>query len=417
MINIAMVVFSHYPTDPRVRREAEALVEAGMAVDVISLVRRSGEETRTRVNGVNVYRIQLKRKRAGKIRYFLQYGYFIVAACLKLSWLHLSKRYDIVHIHNMPDILVSTALFPKMTGSKIILDLHDPVPELYMTIYSMGASHPLVKILLALEKLSIAFADRVITPNTAFRDLFVSRSCPPWKLHIVMNSPQETIFHKREIKAKNSEDSVKRDKFDLMYHGLIVERHGLDDAIEAASLIKDQIPNLTFHIYGEGEFLEDLKEKVYRLGVGDWVKFYGFVTLEQIAAAISQIDLGIIPNKMGSFTNLNFPTRIFEYLSMEKAVIVPKTKGICDYFSEDSIYFFEAGDVNSLADVISKAYKNSREYHLMVKRGMEIYHQHQWGLQKKYLINLVLDLLGILQTPSGSTHGNNIQEFHKIPGP
>ena len=85
MINIAMVVFSHYPTDPRVRREAEALVEAGMAVDVISLVRRSGEETKTRVNGVNVYRIQLKRKRAGKIRYFLQYGYFIVAACLKLS--------------------------------------------------------------------------------------------------------------------------------------------------------------------------------------------------------------------------------------------------------------------------------------------------------------------------------------------
>ncbi|MBW2202650.1 MAG: glycosyltransferase family 4 protein [Deltaproteobacteria bacterium] len=417
MINIAMVVYSHYPTDPRVRREAEALVEAGMAVDVISLVRRSGEETKTRVNGVNVYRIQLKRKRAGKIRYFLQYGYFIVAACLKLSWLHLSRRYDIVHVHNMPDILVSTALFPKMTGSKIILDLHDPMPELYMTIYSMGASHPLVKVLLALEKLSIAFADRVITPNTAFRDLFVSRSCPPWKLHIVMNSPQETIFHKREIKAKNSEDSDRRDKFDLMYHGLIVERHGLDDAIEAASLIKDQIPNLIFHIYGEGEFLEDLKEKVKRLAVSDWVEFYGFVPLERIAAAISDIDLGIVPNKMSPFTNINFPTRIFEYLSVEKPVVIPRTKGVCDYFSEDSIYFFNPGDVNSLARTILKVYEDPQGCLKMVQRGISIYHQHRWELQKDHLVNLVLDLLGILQTPAGSTHGNNIQEFHKIPGP
>jgi len=343
MINIAMVVYSHYPTDPRVRREAEALVEAGMAVDVISLVRRSGEETKTRVNGVNVYRIQLKRKRAGKIRYFLQYGYFIVAACLKLSWLHLSRRYDIVHV--------------------------------------------------------------------------VSRSCPPWKLHIVMNSPQETIFHKREIKAKNSEDSDRRDKFDLMYHGLIVERHGLDDAIEAASLIKDQIPNLIFHIYGEGEFLEDLKEKVKRLAVSDWVEFYGFVPLERIAAAISDIDLGIVPNKMSPFTNINFPTRIFEYLSVEKPVVIPRTKGVCDYFSEDSIYFFNPGDVNSLARTILKVYEDPQGCLKMVQRGISIYHQHRWELQKDHLVNLVLDLLGILQTPAGSTHGNNIQKFHKIPGP
>ena len=406
MIKIAMVVFSHYPTDPRVRREAEALVEAGMSVDVISLIRHDGEATRASVNGVAVHRIPLRQKRAGKLQYFIQYGYFIVAAFLKLSRLHLSRLYDIVHIHNMPDILVSTALLPKMTGSKIILDLHDPMPELYMTKYAMDASHPVVKVLRTLEKLSILFADRVITPNIAFRDLFVSRSCPPWKIHIVMNSPQEHIFHTRDIIPVDDSSSHKRDKFHLMYHGLIVERHGLDDAIAAVSELRDKIPNLKLHIYGDGEFLGDLKEKVYRLGVGDWVKFYGFVTLEQIAAAISQIDLGIIPNKMGPFTNLNFPTRIFEYLSMEKPVVVPKTRGICDYFPEDSIYFFEAGDVNSLAKVISKAYKNPREYNLMVKRGMDIYHQHRWGLEKERLINLVLNLLGTYQTPSGKELNN-----------
>jgi len=317
----------------------------------------------------------------------------------------------------MPDILVSTALLPKMTGSKIILDLHDPMPELYMTKYAMDVSHPVVKIHRFLEKWSILFADRVITPNIAFRDLFVSRSCPRWKIHIVMNSPQEHIFHIRNISPVDDRLPRKRDRFRLMYHGLIVERHGLDDAIDAVSTIKGQLPNLTFHIFGQGEFLGDLKEKVTRLGVGEWVRFHGFVPLEQISAAISDMDLGIVPNKMGPFTNINFPTRIFEYLSIGKPVVVPRTRGICDYFSEDSTYFFDPGNVKSLARVIFEAYANPGERRQIVKRGMEIYHQHQWGLQKNHLINLVLDLLGILQTPSGSTHGNSIQEFHKISGP
>src|SRR6267142_42210 len=37
MSRVCMVVFSEYPKDPRVRREAEALVEAGIPVDVICL--------------------------------------------------------------------------------------------------------------------------------------------------------------------------------------------------------------------------------------------------------------------------------------------------------------------------------------------------------------------------------------------
>jgi len=88
---------------------------------------------------------------------------------------------------------------------------------------------------------------------------------------------------------------------------------------------------------------------------------HGFKTLEEIAACISTIDVGVIPNRSSSFTQINFPTRIFEYLAMHKPVIVPATTGITDYFQDDEILFFEAGSVDNLAARIEWAYRHPAE--------------------------------------------------------
>ena len=37
MAKICMVAYTYYERDPRVRRDAEALIEAGYAVDVVAL--------------------------------------------------------------------------------------------------------------------------------------------------------------------------------------------------------------------------------------------------------------------------------------------------------------------------------------------------------------------------------------------
>ena len=146
MTKVAAVVFSYYRWDARVRREAESLVEAGMSVDVICL-QKEGESKEETINGVSVRRLPLGRKRAGQFRYIFEYFAFTLLALMRLSVRHVSRRYDVVHVHNMPDFLVFTALLPRLTGSKIVLDLHDPTPEVYMAKYSMGPEHPVVKVL------------------------------------------------------------------------------------------------------------------------------------------------------------------------------------------------------------------------------------------------------------------------------
>jgi glycosyltransferase involved in cell wall biosynthesis len=403
-----MVVFSHYPSDPRVRREAEALAQAGMQVEVICLKdeHESGTEV---VNNVRVHRLPVRQKRSGRLRYLWEYALFILLAFIKLTRLHFERRYRLVHVHNMPDILILSALMPRLAGAKIILDLHDPMPELFITKYAIGPSHPIIRALIFLEKCSIRLADLVLTPNLAFRDLFIARGCPGHKIHVVMNSPLESIFcsnhHDEEAKVASSSE-----RFVLMYHGLIAERHGVDTALKAIARVRAQIPPLVFEVYGNGDgFVEDFLELRAKLQLTDIVNYHGYVPQEIIARQIPRIDVGIIPNKKTLFTNINFPTRIFEYLCMGKPVIVPRTKGIRDYFKEDALHFFEPGDVASLAETILQVYRNPAARQSVLARGMAVYRAYTWQKQQQYFVDLIE---GLVQAPKPAAISDQSQSCH-----
>jgi len=389
MKRIAMVVLSSYPIDVRVRREAEALCDAGAEIDVLCITQR-GELTKDNVNGINVFRLNLKRYRASKLRYLLEYALFFSWSFLKLTYLELRNRYDIIHVHNMPDFLVLTAIIPKLFGAKIVLDLHDPMPELFSSMINVDEKHYIVKILKFFEKICIKFANLVLTPNIAFKKLFVSRGCPDSKIQIVMNSPDEKVFKYHNNSLKESKYSS---KFLLMYHGAIVERHGLDIAVKAVAELKEKIPNIYMVIYGRGNFLTKVEKLIDGLNLKDHFEIRGFAVVDEIAAFIPQIDIGVIPNRTNPFTQLNFPVRIFEYLINKKTVIVPETGGIKDYFDPESIYYFKPGDSANLAETIFRIYSNNGESKKTLEKSYAVYKNYTWELQKQQLIERELGLV------------------------
>src|SRR5207249_1664702 len=120
---------SYFMRDPRVRREAQALADAGWQVDVICLrapnePARSEQPRTTKGGAIRIHRVPLQHKRGSKLRYVLEYGTFFALASALLSLKHMRRRYDLVHIHNMPDALVFAAWLPKLTGTPIVLDMH-----------------------------------------------------------------------------------------------------------------------------------------------------------------------------------------------------------------------------------------------------------------------------------------------------
>jgi glycosyltransferase involved in cell wall biosynthesis len=392
-MSAAVVLYSNYASDPRPRREAEALRGAGMEVDVICLRQNRSTPWHEEINGIKVFHLPLKRRRSTKATYALQYAWFLISSFCLLSALTLKKRYQLVHVHNMPDFLVFSGWLPRLRGAKVILDLHDPMPELFCSIYGLTPEHFIVRWLKKMERRSIAFADLVLTPNTAFKELFASRSCPPGKIETVMNSPETAIFNPDKY-VSNGETPGRDRPFNLMYHGLLVERHGLDLAIQAVGRLRRQIPNIKLHMYGEPtEYLEKIMGLVRKLDLENAVQFHGYKNLDEIAEAISNIDLGVIPNRLSSFTRINFPTRIFEYLAMNKPVLAPSTRGIRDYFTDGEILFFEGGSVEDLAEKIQWAYQNPPGLRQLMENGRRVYEKKCWDSEEQRFIGLVGDLI------------------------
>jgi len=390
---VAMVTFSAYPFDPRPRRAIDALVGAGATVDLICL----GEEKaprREEREGINVLRIPLKHPRRGKVEYALRYGIFILTSGLVFALRSLRRRYDLVYVHNMPDILVASALVPKALGAKVVLDLHDPMPELMKTIFHVSEDNKSVQLIKRLEKWSIARADLVVTVNLACRRIFSSRSCSVEKIAVVMNAPDGKIFPFREAAANLATSRDSKAPFVIMYHGSLVERNGLDVAIEALGRVRQTVPNAELHVFGPSTaFLERMKDVAREKGLGDCVKYQGPRNLEALVTEISKCDVGVIPNHRNAFTDINTPTRMFEYLALGKPVIAPSTLGITDYFDKESLLFFEPGDAAELAKQIEFTYFHPREVSEIARRGQNVYREHTWDRERHTLLDRVSAIL------------------------
>jgi glycosyltransferase involved in cell wall biosynthesis len=207
------------------------------------------------------------------------------------------RRYDLVHVHNMPDVLVFSAWVPKALGAKIILDLHDPVPELMQTIFQLPEQSFSVRLLKQLEKWSIAFADLVLTVNLACKKIYASRSCPPQKITVVLNSPEDRIFQFQPpaLHAVNGEKSVR--PFRILYHGSLVHRNGFDLAVDALEQTRKSIPSARLMVCGERtEYFDAVMESAEKRGLQNSIQYLGRKDRRQIVEVINSCDLGIIPN-------------------------------------------------------------------------------------------------------------------------
>jgi len=391
---MAVLLFSYYPADPRPLRAAEALVAEGVTIDLFCLQQSPADPRRERINSVNVFRVPLNRQRGGKARYIRQYTAFIASTFVALACRSLRHRYDLVHVHNMPDALVFSALVPKLLGAKVILDLHDPMPELMQSIFNLSKETVSVRLLKKLEKWSISFSDAVLTVNLACKKIYSGRSCPLEKITVVMNAPDEGVFPLLPPAANLRNNGDPARPFTILYHGSLVRRNGFDLAVDALDRVRKSVPSAQLLACGERtSFFDDVMDSAKRRGIDALVHHLGMKNRSEIVEVIDKCDLGIIPNHRNLFTEINTPTRIFEYLSLGKPVIAPKAAGILDYFGDGDLIFFELGNPDDLARKIEYVYFHPAEVQEVVRRGQEVYLAHQWKAEKMNLLHVVSELV------------------------
>lgn len=345
-----MVVHAYYPLgETRVQREALALIERGYAVDVLCL-RAPGEPARGEHDGVVVRRLSVRRHRnRGIAVQLLEYLAFFVAAATVVSVRHLRRPYDAVQVHNLPDFLVFCALVPKLTGAAVLLDLHDLMPEFFASRIDAGMRHPLVRLVAVQERLACRFADHVITVTDSWRDLLIRRGVPPDRVSVVMNIADARVF----TRDGDAPAPVADGRFELLYHGTLTHRYGVDLLLDAVALVRDDVPHVHLTLLGDGDLRPELVEQRDRLDLHDRVFISdGMVDVATLPAAIRAADVGVVPTRPGVFTDGLLPTKLMEFVAMGTPVIAARTSTVESYFDGDMVQFFTPGDARDLADAI-----------------------------------------------------------------
>jgi glycosyltransferase involved in cell wall biosynthesis len=382
-----MVVHAYYPLgETRVEREAQALLTEGWEVDVICL-QDEGEPSIEEVDNVMVYRLPVRRSGKGFLQQLLEYFTFFFLAFGKLTSLHLKKKYQTVQLHNLPDFLVFAGMVPKLTGSRLILDLHDLMPEFFAARFNRSINSLPVRLVKLQEKLSCLFADHVITVTELWRQTLIQRGVPAHKVSVVMNVADEHIFRRTASRPLDEH------AFHLIYHGSIVYRYGIDLVIRAIHLLHKEIPDLHLTIHGKGDFLEELRAMSEQLGLNDCVHFSTqFVPTSELPRLIERAHLGVVPYRRDIFTDGILPTKMMEYVALGVPVLAAKTAAISAYFDDSMVEFFTAEDVEDLARKIKLLYNDRERLASLAKNAEKFIQQYSWANVAAGYVKLVASL-------------------------
>lgn len=378
-MRVCMLAYTYYETDNRVRRYAEALARRGDRVDAVALA-RAGQPPYEVIQGVHVYRIQKRViNEKGPFSYLLKLMIFFFRSAWFLAIQHLREPYRLIHVHSVPDFEVFATIVPRLMGARIILDIHDIVPEFYASKFGASPRGALFKVLVAIEKLSIRFSDHVIISNHLWEQRLIGRSVCASKCTVILNYPDPGIFHKRE---KSRADGRKI----VMYPGSLNYHQGVDIAIRAFSKISGELPEAEFHIYGEGAERDNLSNLAAALSLDGCVRFFSLAPINEIANAMADSDLGIVPKRNDAFGGEAFSTKILEFMSLGVAVLVSSTRIDRFYFNDEVVQFFKAQDEDDLAEKLLLMLKNESFRETLSASALAMARNFSWDLKKtKYL--------------------------------
>lgn len=382
-----MLTYSFYENDARVMRYAQALARSGAHVEVLAL-RRPEQAPSDVIKGVHVSRIQERTKdERGKLQYLTRVLSFFLRSMLSISLRHLTEPYQLVHVHSVPDFEVFAAALPKLLGAKVILDIHDIVPELYAAKFGAKHGSRVFAALVALERWSIRFADHVIIANHIWRDLLVGRSVSGAKCTAYINYPDTSVF--TPTLRRRGTDS----QFVMIYPGTLNWHQGLDVAIRAMAIAVREENALRLEIYGEGPAKPELQALIAELGLGNYVRIRSPLPLKDIALIMADADLGVVPKRNDAFGGSAFSTKVLEFMALGVPVLLSRTRVDSLYFDDSLVQFFVPGDPSSMSESMLEAYRNRNATQQRARRALDHAQQNSWDVKQHDYMSMVHKLV------------------------
>ncbi len=377
-------------------------------MDIICL-RKPGEAPHEVLHGVSIYRTPISRGFGLPLAVTaLGWLWFMLVAGVYLAWLMPRRRYHVVVGHNMPDFLIFSALVPKLFGARALLDVQDLSPEL-LTAKGGGGARSVLRWAAELqERLSVWFADLVLTVGWPFERKLVERGTPAEKLRIIINSADPKMFP--GAKPFSPDDALRpvtpphdaSAPFIIMYWGTLAERNGMATAIRALALARREAPALRLDIMGRGEEMPRLQALAEAIGVSDAVRFFDAVPPNRVLDFIIRGDAGVIPYRADGFADLLLPTKAYELAWLGRPIIASDTPAIRSMFRPESAMLCRPDDPEDFARAFVELYRQPEKRRAMVAHAAEDYEPYRWENEAQRYASL---LSWLASTPRAELQG------------
>jgi glycogen(starch) synthase len=255
----------------------------------------------------------------------------------------LAARADVVHVHLGEDLAVLPigAAAAKLHRLPLVLTVHT---SLRHTLAVGDLRSAVLKALGGqIERWGEHSADAVLVITPRLCRLLVSDSVDENRLHVIPPGVNPSLF---DGSFEDPFSGVGRPR--VLFVGRLAPQKGVGTLVEAAGLLEH--PSAQVLLVGEGPERKALERETERLGVDDRLRFEGFVTHDQLPAAMAHADMLVLPSL---YEELG--TVLLEAMQAGLPIVASETGGIPDVV-EDGVngLLVPPGDPEALARAIDR---------------------------------------------------------------
>ena len=380
------------PFDRRVWQESCALRDAGFEVTVICPAgERRDTESDVLIDGVRILRYPLRAATGGPVGYLREYCLALWHTTRLAVKVRRQGPIDAVHACNPPDLLFIVALLLKPLGAKFVFDHHDVVPELFLSRFPQGRQ-ALLRLTKLFERVTFACADAVISTNESYRQIAIERGrVPADRVVVVRSAPDLTRF------ALVSPDEALRcgKKYLLAYLGVMGPQDGVDHALRALKLLRDDFGRDDFHavFMGAGDVYADMVALSRQLNMDGYVEFPGRVSDEFVLRCLSTADVCLSPDPLNPLNDVSTMNKVVEYMAMGRPLVSFDLREAKVSAGEAAVYV-PGNDDRAFAQAIDSLLDDAQRRTRMGTIGRErIEDQLSWDQARRHLVDLYRNLL------------------------
>lgn len=374
------------PHDRRVWNQARAARDNGYDVTVICPERPKRPAPRFEVlDGIEIHRFSMPFGGPRKIDFLLEYSWALLNCFFLAAKVWRKKPFDLIHVANPPDLFFPLQWVFGRKGAAFVFDQHDLGPETYQSKFDEPKMTGMAKLLLKVEALSYKASDAVLVTNESYRERALGRGkMAEDDVFVVRNSPDLELFKpgepRPELKAGYEHMVV--------FVGTMGHQDGVHVLLDTAKYVREtkSRDDVLFVLVGTGDTYDALLEKHKALGLGEGVRFTGFISDEDMIAYLSTADIGAAPDDDNPLNNISTMIKTMDYMAMGLPVVsfdLVESR----YSAATAAVYAEAHSAEAFGDEIIALCDDPERRAVMARAGQErISGPLSWAQSEKQLI-------------------------------